>query len=224
MPTPRSGRRAGSPAGFMLIEALIASSVFLLVLYGVYTVYDVGEANYTTSSRKWDAQSRARVALERMGREIRQAGYHSPTKVTDPVVIATNDTLSIHADLGDGNGLRYITYSLRDGSGTPGTTLYRNTAASTYCGGDPFIEGVTRLTFTYYGLSSVPIPDPLPSSYALDTQAPVTGTGAPSVPVAGGQRDSVRQIKIALTVQEQVGGKLLPFTMTTEVALRNLLP
>jgi prepilin-type N-terminal cleavage/methylation domain-containing protein len=211
-------------AGFTLIEMVVTTMIFLIVLYGVYVIYDAGESNYIKGRLKWDAQSQSRVALERLAREIRMAGYNSPTKVGDPLVIATNDTISFHADVGDGNGLRYVTYSLRDCSGTAGTTLYRNTSTTTYCGGDPFIEGVTSLKFTYYELNNVPIPYPLTTTYQLDSQAPVTGTNIPSVPAVGGQRNSVRQVKLALTVQQTAGTTTIPFTMTTDVALRNLLP
>lgn len=211
-------------AGVTLIEMLVTTIIFLVVLYGVYVVYDVGEANYIKGRLKWDAQSQSRVALERMAREIRMAGYNNPTKVSDPLVIATDDTISIHADVGDGNGLRYVTYSLRDCSGVTGTTLYRNTSTTTYCGGDPFIEGVTRLKFTYYEINNVTIPYPVTTTYQLDGQAPVTGASTPAAPASGGQRNSVRQVNIALTVQQQAGTTTIPFTVTTDVALRNLLP
>jgi hypothetical protein len=201
---------------------MITLLIFLVVLYGVYVVYDTGEANYMKGTRKWDVQSQARVALERMGREIRMAGYNSPTKVTDQVIIATNDTLAFHADVGDGNGLRYVRYSVRDCAGAVGTTLFRYTSVTSACGGgEPFIEGVTDLRFTYYEINNVSIPYPLTSSYELDSQG-VTGT--PGTPTVGGQRDRVRQVKIAFTVQQQFGTTIVPFTVTTDVALRNLLP
>ncbi len=215
--------RLQDPTGFTILEVLVAMSMFLIVLYAVYTVYDVGEANYQKSSRRWDVQSQARVALERMGREIRMAGYASPTKVTDPVVIATNDTISIHADV-DGTGATYITYSRRDCSGNIGNALYRRVSTSVFCGGDAFIDDVTSLTFTYYEMSNVPIPYPLTSTYQLDSQAPATGASIPATPAAGGQRDRIRQVKMAITLQQAVGGVLIPFTATTDVALRNLMP
>jgi prepilin-type N-terminal cleavage/methylation domain-containing protein len=222
----RPTRRPSSQAGFTLLEVLIASSIFLLVMYAVYTVYDVGEASYTKGSRKWDVQTQARVALERMAREIRSAGYAS-TKLSDPVVIATNDTLSFHADL-DGTGPKYITYSRRDCSGNIGTTLYRKESAGTlstaeFCGGDVFAENVSALTFTYYEMNNVPLPYPLTATYQLDGQAHVTGTSTPSVPVVGGQRNLVRQVKIEITIQQTMKGQTLPFTATTDVALRNLI-
>lgn len=223
MATRHTVSRPRAPRGFTLLEALIASTIFLIVMAAVYLVYDVGEANYSRGTRKWDVQSQARVALERISREVRMAGYASPTKLTDPVVIATNDTLSIHADT-DGTGAKYITYSRRDCSGNLGTTLYRTASTTTFCGGEPFIEGVSSLTFAYYELNNVPVPYPPGGTYQLDGQGAVTGTDTPTAPMVGGSRDRVRQIKIALRVQQQVKGVTIPFTATTDIALRNLLP
>jgi hypothetical protein len=206
-----------------MLEALVASAIFLIVMMAVYTVYDVGGASYNRGTRKWDVQSQARVALERISRELRMAGYASPTKLTDPVVIATNDTLTIHADM-DGTGAKYITYSRRDCSGNVGSTLYRNVSTTTFCGGEPFIEDVTNLTFAYYELNNVPVPYPPGSTYQLDGQGHVTGSGTPTTPIINGSRNRVRQIKIALTVQQAVKGVLIPFTATTDVTLRNLIP
>ncbi len=215
--------RPRAPQGFTMLEALVAATIFMIVMSAVYLVYGVGEASYNRGTRKWDVQSQARVAMERISREVRMAGYASPDKLTDPVVIATNDTLSIHFET-DGTGPKYITYSRRDCNGNVGSTLYRNVSTMTFCGGEPFIEDVTNLTFAYYELNNVPLPYPPGSTYQLDGQGYVTGTGTPTTPVVGGSRDRIRQIKIALTVQQQVKGVLIPFTATTDVTLRNLIP
>ncbi len=223
-------RRRSSQAGFSLMELLISTSIFLVVLYALYLIYDMGEANYATGSRQWDVQSQARVGLERMSREIRMAGYDLPSKAADPVVIATDDTISFHVNLeGIATMDKYVTYSLRDCSGNVGTTLYRRVSAgplasATFCGGDPFVDNVSNLTFGYYELNNVTLPYPLTSTYQLDGQGPVTGSSVPSAPAPGGQRDRVRQVKIALTIQQQIRGQTVPFTTTTDVALRNLVP
>jgi len=52
----------------------------------------------------------------------------------------------------------------------------------------------------------------------------VTGTDIPTTPIVGGSRDRIRQVKIALTVRQQVRGVTIPFTATTDIALRNLIP
>jgi len=219
----RRRSQARPQGGFMLIEAVIASTIFAVILLGVYTVYETGEANYAAGTRRWDVQSQARVALERMAREVRMAGYASPTKLDQPIVIATEDTLSFRADL-DGTGPQYITYTRRDCSGTVGTTLYRNASTSSFCGGEAFVEGVTNLQFVFYELNNVPLPYPLTTGYQLDGQGYVTGAGTPSTPAVGSERDRVRQVKIVLTVQQQLRSTIIPFTTTTEVALRNLIP
>jgi prepilin-type N-terminal cleavage/methylation domain-containing protein len=226
--------RSASPRGFTLLEALIASSIFLIVLYAVYLVYDTSEANYARGSRKWDVQSQARLALERMAREMRTAGYDTPTKVANPMLIATNDTVSFAANTsGSTGGLRYITYGLRTcSSSTKGTILYRNESVTsgtpTYCGGDVLIDSVDSLTFTYYELNNVILPSSMistpASTYQLDSQGSVTGSTAPSAVAAGSDRSKVRQVKISMTIRQQVGTVTVPFTVTTDVTLRNLIP
>ncbi|HSB82369.1 MAG TPA: prepilin-type N-terminal cleavage/methylation domain-containing protein [Candidatus Methylomirabilis sp.] len=219
----RNGQRArAGAAGFTILEMLVSTAIFLLVLYGVYLVYDVGGANYRTASREWDVQSQARIALERMAREIRMAGYSDAAKLPDPIVIATNDTLSFHATINSSLGPQYITYGRRNCGGVGGTTLYRSASTTAYCGGDAFIDGVSLLTFTYYELNGTPIPYPVQTTYTLDGQNYVTGTSTPTTP--GAQRNAIRQVKITLTVQQQVGGATIPFTATTDVTLRNLVP
>jgi len=207
---------------------LVAMSIFLVVLFGVYLVYETGQANYLRSSRKWDVQSQARLALERMAREIRMIGYNVTTN--GRIVIATNDTLSFHADVGETEnevpyGPEFITYGLRNCDATVAKTLYRNashTTPFTYCGGQPFIDGVTALKFEYFAAAGVPIPDPVPSTYTLDGVTYVTGTSAPDT-TAMTNRNTVRMIKITMALQETVGTITTPYTLVTDVTLRNLL-
>ncbi len=221
VPARLHSSRAG---GFTLLECMVVMAMFLVTMYAVYAVYDAGVLNYTKGSRKWDVQSRARFALERLAFEIRMAGYAAPSKLPDPVVIATDDTISIHADT-DGAGAKYVTYSRRDCTGTVGSTLYRTVSTTAFCGSEALVDGVTALTFSYYELGGVPLPYPVTSPYALDGQAAITGAATPTAPAAGGQRDRVRQVKIALTVQQAGWNDVtVPYTATTDVTLRNLLP
>jgi Tfp pilus assembly protein PilW len=216
---------------FTLPEVLVTTTLMLIVMFGVFVLYEMGQTTYLSGTQQWDTQSQARLAIEWLAREIRVAGYATPDKLSDHVVIATNDTISVHADIDGplGDGPRYITYTLRDCDGHVGTTLYRNASApdaplavATFCGGTPFIDNVTSLAFTYYEVSNVPIPYPLAASYELDHQAAVTGTGHPTAPAVGSERNRIRQVKIALTVQEQRGSTTAVYTATTDVMLRNL--
>ena len=211
-------------AGYSLIETLIGAMVFLVVLEGVYILQQTSITTYAKAEDSAAMQQTARVALDRMAQDLRMAGYSSP-KLTDPVVIATNNTVSIHADT-DGTGARYITYSLRDCNGTVGTVLYRQVSTTSFCGGDTIASGVSTLQFTYFEGQNVPLPYPTPSPpvYSLDGQGAVTGTGTPTTPAAGSQRNGVRQIKVALTMTNNNVQRPQRFTTTTEVTLRNLIP
>ena len=77
MTTRHAVSRPRAPRGFTMLEALIASTIFLIVMAAVYTVYDAGEASYNRGTRKWDVQSQARLALERISREVRMADRKS---------------------------------------------------------------------------------------------------------------------------------------------------
>lgn len=83
------------------------------------------------------------------------------------------------------------------------------------------------MRFTYFSVGNVPIPPggtapylPTPP-YQLDSQNYVTGTNAPSAVVTGSDRSNIYQIRISLTLQQTVGTNTVPFTVNTDVALRN---
>jgi hypothetical protein len=90
------------------------------------------------------------------------------------------------------------------------------------------IDSVDSLTFTYYELNNVILPSSMistpASTYQLDSQGSVTGSTAPSAVAAGSDRSKVRQVKISMTIRQQVGTVTVPFTVTTDVTLRNLIP
>jgi len=66
--------------GFTLIEILIASTIFVIVLLGIYVVYETNQATYVRGEGRANVQQNARVALDQMTREFLMAGY-DPTKV-----------------------------------------------------------------------------------------------------------------------------------------------
>ena len=66
--------------GFTLIEILISSTIFVIVLLGLYVVYETNQSTYMRGEGRADLQQNARVALDQMTRELLMAGY-DPTKV-----------------------------------------------------------------------------------------------------------------------------------------------
>ncbi|MEE9153776.1 MAG: prepilin-type N-terminal cleavage/methylation domain-containing protein [candidate division NC10 bacterium] len=186
-------------SGFTLLEMLISSAIFAIVLFAIYTIYITSQATSTRGINKIEVQQNARVAMRRMAREIRMAGYDrgsaipaqgSPTAVQ----VATATTLTFIADVtGDGDSER-VTYQLQ------GTQLIRESAS--WVGGvwtptppasSELADSVITLSFTYY-----------------DANDNVTATLA-----------AIQRITIGITTQEATGGMQQTFPLTLDVRLRN---
>lgn len=117
--------------GFTLAELLIVLSMLALVLAAVVTIQQGALQAYVTGSNKTEVQQNARVALERMAREIRQ---------TQTGLTAATATSLIFVDP---NTLLTVTYALVvDGDIR---TLRRTTNEA----GTDVIGGVQALTFAY---------------------------------------------------------------------------
>lgn len=130
-------------AGFSLVELLIALMVAGLVLAATVTILHQGQHGYRLGAAQLDAQQSARVALERMVREIQNAGLDPRGAGFPAIANSAPARFTIQSDLNgsgaiDANG-EAVTYLLR------GTTLRRNAGG----GAQPVIEGVRALAFTY---------------------------------------------------------------------------
>jgi prepilin-type N-terminal cleavage/methylation domain-containing protein len=88
--------------GFTLIELLIATAILGLVMAGLLSLLSGGQQAYSRGSNTIDAQQNVRVALELMGKEIREAGYHPRPPNTSPATCPSgaNDALVCPAGAG----------------------------------------------------------------------------------------------------------------------------
>jgi type II secretory pathway component PulJ len=77
----RVGRR-NEEAGFTLVEVLVAASMMFAVLFALYTVFDVSVRAFGYGGDRVEAVGNARLAMDRMEREIRAAYPYDQT--TDP--------------------------------------------------------------------------------------------------------------------------------------------
>ncbi len=243
----RSFQRA---CGFTLVELLIAMSVFLIILLGIYELFDTNRANYVSGTRKVDVQQNARVALDTIAREIRMTGYFpenypsppaSPpaTLLTNAIQVGTNAALAIYGNVdgsvdGTGNGVSNIFLYCLDTTATPpvvrrgkaaaNPTTSTGLAVSAYtCGsGDVLAENIASLKFTYYDANNTLIPVPTANPQGLDGQ--VLGN-IPAFNPATDVRPTVRTIVITLVATESVPGpgqQPQSFTLTSSIRLRNL--
>ena len=134
----RSGSR-----GFALSELLVALALVGMVLAALAGLFEHGQRAYLTGVARLEAQQSARVAMERLTRELRGAGL-DPTGAGFPALVSPRPTgFTIQNDLnGDGviaGNRETIAYSLT------GRTLRQNAGG----GAQPLIEGVESLVFTY---------------------------------------------------------------------------
>lgn len=140
--------------GFSLIETLVAMALLGLVLAATGSLLLAGHAAYAVGTARAEATQSARVALERMGSELRQAGYDPQGTRFEPILVAEPARVTLQRDLNE-NGIidstrERITYLLR------GTVLRRDAGG----GAQPLAEGVSGLWLTYYDRADMPTTDP----------------------------------------------------------------
>ena len=138
--------------GFTLSELLVVLAMVGMVVATVVGVLQRSLQVYQAGAARVEAQQGARVALERLARELQGAGFNPTGAVFSPLVNPTSTGFTIQNDLnGDGviAGTREtVTYSLT------GRTLRRNAGG----GAQPVIEGVESLTLTYLDDAGRPAP------------------------------------------------------------------
>jgi prepilin-type N-terminal cleavage/methylation domain-containing protein len=200
--------------GFSMSELLVVCALLGIVMAGVLSLLMVGQQSASTTSNKVDAQASARVGIERMIEEIREAGY-LPAGPTCPGAPATpcppfnyafsaitnqsatgltiqNDwnanntiqTTSVVDPISGGNRGEQVIYSFADGQ------LSRREMGVDAA---PVVlaSGIISLAFTY-----------------LDQGNAVTGTAA-----------DIRTVTITMTTQQSTGQPQV--TMVHRVRLRN---
>jgi type II secretory pathway component PulJ len=143
-------------AGHSLVELLVATAVMGLLMAATLSILQSGLAAWSWGSGRVGAQQAIRVALERMGRELREAGYDPASAGVEAVVVAEPTRIVFQRDL-NGNGLidpthERVTYLLRGGE----TTLRRDAGA----GAQPIAEGVRRFALLYFDKDGAPTADP----------------------------------------------------------------
>jgi len=182
--------------GFTLLEVLITSAIFVIVLFAVYTSFESSQKTVTWGETKVEVQQTARVAMGMMANEIRTAGY-DPSNVitllpTTAVQAATPTAVSFIGDVDGDNVTDQVTYRLQ------GTQVIRDFASwngATFPAPAPeqLADGVSALTFAYFD-----------------------GNDTPTALLAG-----IRRITVGLTTQATAGSKPETFPLLMDVRVRN---
>ncbi len=199
--------------GFTLPEMLVTIMIMIVVLFALYSIFDMSIRVFDFGNDKVEAVENARLGLEKMEREIRAAYPYDTGAGKDYVLLNPGDPTQKATSLstnqitfgndrnGDGkltcltaSACEFITYKP---SGSAPYTLQRvNTATPSTSAGDPvveFVNGSGGLTFTYLK------PD---SNGSLVTTTSV---------------DEVRVVQVRLQISKD--GKVQ--NLTTDITLRN---
>ena len=100
--------RASSQAGFTLTELLIACAIIGIVMSGLLGIVMAGQTSYQVGTNQLEAQQDLRLLVQRISKEIRDAGY-CPTCGTgsppiDPFASVINATATGFTIQNDWNG------------------------------------------------------------------------------------------------------------------------
>jgi len=132
-------------------------SVLLIVMFGVYLVYDTAQETFWKGEARATIQQEGREALEQMRRELRMAGF-DPSATGQPAVQnPTGGSLEFITDVDDNNASDLVKYD-RD---APSRTLRRSVRA--WSGGawgaaavTTLATNVDSLSFQYFPSAAVP--------------------------------------------------------------------
>ena len=149
-------RRLRAQAGYSLVEILVAMAVMGVLMSATLSLLHSGLAAWGWGAGRVDAQQSVRAALERMARELREAGYDPTGAGIEAILVAEPTRVVFQRDL-NANGLidptrERVTYLLR-----PKETTLRRDAGG---GAQPLAENVRRFALSYLDSSGAPTADP----------------------------------------------------------------
>lgn len=133
-----------------LAELLVSLAALGLLLAATLALLAEGQALSAWGAARVEAQQHARLALQRMAAEIRQAGLGAGARDWPPVSVAEPTRIVIHQDL-DGDGS--VT-----GRGETVTWLLTGDVLRRSAGGgaQPVVNGVRALALTYFDAAGRP--------------------------------------------------------------------
>lgn len=159
--------------GFTLVELLIASALLVPLMITLFLMVETLQRAYSRGEQRADLQQSARIAMARMVRELRAAGFDPEAVIPQlpvPTAIQTAEAsrIAFIADPdGDGKKSKKSKKSMKieyrlDLSADPPVLRRQqwptwNSGWSGSNGGQPLAERITGVEFTYYGADGTPI-------------------------------------------------------------------
>ena len=194
--------------GYTLLEFLLFTTIFAIVMTAIYLMYSTQHTTFTSGKNQIDVHQHARTALERMAMDIRMAGYDPSGVIPLQTGCCAGAGIAQAMQLIGAADIQFIADV--EGSGTAQRVRYRvvsgqikreiqtwnaggggswNAAASS-----DLADKVNSLSFTY-----------------IDGSDGITGTLA-----------DVRRVTIQVILQGTGGESTVAYQLDTDVRLRNL--
>jgi type II secretory pathway pseudopilin PulG len=210
--------------GFSLVELIVALGVTVIVAAAIFDLVGQARRRFDAEPDVADRQQRIRVSVEALSRDLLMASavlpYRAAGALPDPPGTFRDDLVTIVNERGDDVTLR--TYYVRRDVASGVSQLMRAEGG----GGDaPVADGVTSLSFAYFGDAAVANPAEACSITAGAAElVPIAGSefsDGPFCPAAAGaapfDADLLRIRKIAIRIHVAGAAAAVGF----EVAPRN---
>jgi Tfp pilus assembly protein PilW len=138
-------------------EALVGMSLSVLLMLGVYTVYETCQATYWRTASRSSVNQAARAGIEQLRRELRLAGSDPSATGQAAVQTMAAGTVEFVADVDDNNVSDLVRYERDAGN----RTVRRTVRAWTGTAWGPaqvatVADGVQALSFQYFPTAAVP--------------------------------------------------------------------
>jgi Tfp pilus assembly protein PilW len=169
--------------GFGLVDLLVAFAMLMLVLAAVTTIHQGVLQAYVSGSNKAEVQQNARIALERVARELRQ----TPSALTS----ATATTLTL-VDQDSGVAVAYAMTGA-----APNATLTRTTAGVS----SVVIGSVQALTFVYRDATEAVLAAPVATPANVVRVDITIQTASEDSLVAGGVADARSELTTSVRLR-----------------------
>jgi Tfp pilus assembly protein PilW len=220
------GRFLGEERGFTLMEMTVTTIIWIVVLMALYSVFDMSITAFRVGNNKVEAVEGARLGLERMEREIRQAYVldraNSPQvfEIWDP----TLDRIRFGNDLDGSKGIACPNTATPPQCERIGYQVYQPAGGTTYALGrsnsvagtlQPVVEDIDYVSATDTGLAFTYC-ERLQGADAVPNDNCLTGFDVAT------SEETISMVRIQLRVRVD-GGNVQDSTqtLTTDVALRN---
>jgi hypothetical protein len=165
--------------GFSLIELIVALGVTVIVAAAIFDLVGQARRRFDDEPDVADRQQRIRVSVEALSRDLLMASavlpYRAAGALPDPPGTFRDDMVTIVSEQPAGEDDTVRTYYVRRELASGASQLMRAEGG----GGDaPVADGVTSLSFAYFGDAAVADPAEACS---------ITAGGAELVPIAGSE-------------------------------------